>query len=129
MAICACGDDASAALYAFERNMYEKDDTPILIEIEAKPADVAVDGRDFLYTAFQLGSAEKTSDALEGLFGPRVLRYAVAGWNSKDRVESIPMCDLAIYDMDVLVHHYKNKRVIADDTQRSFAMPSKLSCL
>ena len=126
VAICACGDDASAALYAFERNMYEKDDTPILIEIEAKPADVAVDGRDFLYTAFQLGSAEKTSDALEGLFGPRVLRYAVAGWDSKDRVKSIPMCDLAIHDMDVLVHHYKNKRVIAGRYSTKFRNAFKI---
>jgi hypothetical protein len=46
--ICACGDESSAAVYAWERNRRPGNDTPVLIEIEADPAVVAIDGRDFL---------------------------------------------------------------------------------
>jgi hypothetical protein len=59
MGLCACSDELSAAVYAWERNKSAKDDTPILIEIEADPEAVAIDGNDFLYPAFQLGNAEQ----------------------------------------------------------------------
>jgi hypothetical protein len=111
--ICACGEESSAAHYAWERNKVGENNTPILIEFEADPEVVAIDGNDFLYTAFQFGNSEKMSGALGGLFGPKVLRYAQTAWNSKDQDNRLALCDLAIHDKEVVTDHYKNKLIIA----------------
>jgi hypothetical protein len=110
--ICACGDEASAAMYAWERNRYRDQNTPILIEIEVDAESVAIDGNDFLYTAFQFGSWERFEAPLEALFGKRVLRYAWPAWESSDVDRRLALCDLAIHDPDVVAHHYKNKLII-----------------
>jgi hypothetical protein len=110
--ICFCGDESSASVYAWERNVYREDDTPILIEIEAAPEIVAIDGRDFLYGAFQLGDPEKAAPTLETLFGPKILRFAQAAWSSANHDKRLALCDLAIHDHEVVAHHYKNRVVI-----------------
>jgi hypothetical protein len=66
LAVCACGDEASAAIYAWKRNKTRDHNTPILIEFDVEPESVAIDGRDFLYTAFQLGSADPCARAQDG---------------------------------------------------------------
>ena len=71
LAVCACGDEASAAVYAWERNNSQEHNTPILIEFDAELETAAVDGRDFLYTAFQLGTADLFRRPLVSLFGER----------------------------------------------------------
>ena len=112
VAICACGEPRGAELYAWVRNKSKENDTPIVIEIEVDPSNVAVDGRDFLYTTFGLGSRTKTSEALSKLFGPAVLEYAHRAWNSDDSDRRIALCDLAIHDQRVVSHHYCNQLVI-----------------
>jgi hypothetical protein len=109
--ICASGDEATAAFYAWKHNC--ENDTPILIEFEVEPDVVAIDGRDFLYAAFQLGNAEKSSSALVKLFGPNVLRYAHMAWSSSNGEKRIALCDLAVHNMHVVADHYRNKLVIA----------------
>jgi hypothetical protein len=110
--ICFCGEESSAAVYACERNIHRDNDTPILIEIEADPEIVAIDGRDFLYGVFQLGDPQNAAPALEGLFGRKILRFAEAAWRSTDQSKRIALCDLAIHDSEVIAHHYKNRTVI-----------------
>ena len=110
--ICFCGEKSSAAVYSCERNVYRNDDTPILIEIEASSEIVAVDGRDFLFGAFELGDPEKAASALETFFGPKILRFAQSAWRSTDHDKRLALCDLAIHDCDVIAHHYKNRMVI-----------------
>ena len=118
---CACGDESSAAIYAWERNKVRENDTPILIEFEADPGIVSIDGRDFLYSAFQLGNTKIFSDPLARLFGHKVLRYAQAAWNSNDGNEKRwAMCDLAIHNEAVVVDHYKNKLVIGGKNYTKF---------
>ena len=88
------------------------DDTPIMVEFRAPIEHVAVDGRDFLYTAFQLGKPERARNVLRGLFGTKVLRYAERAWANKDDQHDIAMCDLAILDPDVIAAHHANRIVI-----------------
>jgi hypothetical protein len=112
VSVCACGDLASAAHYAWKHNKSGDDGTPVLIEIEVDPEIVAIDGRDFLYKAFQLGSSEQFRVPVERLFGSKVLRYADKAWNSNDIANRLALCDLAIHDAAVVRDHYKNKLII-----------------
>ena len=112
VAICACGEPSGAEFYAWHANRKAEGDTPIMIEIEADVGNVAVDGRDFLYTAFQLGSLQRTGQTLEKLFGPAVLNYAHRAWKTDDTSKRIALCDLAIHDHRVVTDHYSNRLVI-----------------
>jgi len=112
-AVCACGDLAGAQYYAWWHNQSEKNDTPLVIEFETSKDTVAVDGRDFLYTAVSRGDSEETRVALEAIFGPRILTYAERAWASKDPAAPIAFCDLAIWDPEIIDAHYANRRGIA----------------
>lgn len=112
-AVCACGDELGASYYACSHNLSSDDDTPILIEFEAAVSASAVDGRDFLYTAFQLGDPERALPVLERSFGTAVLRYAERAWSSEDQSFRVAQCDLAIHDPEVVEAHHANEIVIA----------------
>jgi hypothetical protein len=107
-AICACGEIMGAAYYAFSHNRSAKDDTPVIIEFEAPADTVAVDGRDFLYTVFQMGKPERARPVLERAFGAAVLRYAERAWDTDDQQARIALCDLACYDASVVAAHHAN---------------------
>ncbi|MCJ2119998.1 hypothetical protein MKK65_26070 [Methylobacterium sp. J-001] len=111
-ALCACGEIDGAAHYAWRHNRTDEDDTPILMEFAAPIEAVAVDGRDFLYTAFQLREPDRARVVLDRLFGPRVLRYAERAWDRKEKGYDIAMCDLAIHDPEVIAAHHANATVI-----------------
>lgn len=112
-AVCACGDELGASYYACSHNLTSNNDTPILIEFEAAVSASAVDGKDFLYTAFQLGDPERALPVLERSFGTAVLRYAEKAWSSEEQSFRIAQCDLAIHDADVIEAHYANDLVLA----------------
>jgi hypothetical protein len=118
--ICFCGEESSAAVYACERNIHRENDTPILIEIEADPEIVAIDGRDFLYGVFQFGDPQKAAPALERLFDPKILRFAEAAWSSTDQSKRIALCDLAIHDRQIVAGHYENRLVIGGKRSTRF---------
>lgn len=111
-AVCACGEMSGAAYYAYSHNRSEGNDAPLVIEFEADASAVAVDGRDFLYTAFQLGTPDRARAVLTSCFGASVLQYAERAWKSDDQQYRIAMCDLAIHDPSVVVAHYENRNVI-----------------
>jgi hypothetical protein len=124
--ICFCGEESSAAVYACERNIHRDNDTPILIEIEADLEIVAIDGRDFLYHAFQFIDPQKAAPALERLFGPNILRFAKAAWSSPDQSKRIALCDLAIHDKQIVAYHYKNRLVIGGKHSTRFYSAFKI---
>ena len=111
-AVCACGTVEGATYYAWHHNRHGPDDTPILIEFEAHLDQVRIDGRDFLYTAFQMGDPEKARSVLEKVYGPKILRYADQAWASHDQDKRIALCHLATLDTDVALAHYANRTVI-----------------
>lgn len=112
-AVCACGDETGAMYYACSHNKSAKDDTPILIEFTANGSNSAIDGRDFLYTAFQMGDPDLARPILERCFGTAILAYADRAWSSEDQSFRIAQCDLAIHDPDVVEAHHANELVLA----------------
>ncbi len=111
-AVCACGTLDGAAYYAWKHNRNETNDTPILIEFEADVDQVRIDGRDFLYPAFQGGHPERARGLLEQLYGSSVLRYADLAWTSPDQRMRVSLCHLATLDPEVVLAHYANLTVV-----------------
>lgn len=105
-AICASGDLEGAKHYACKHNLSADCSTAIIIELEAPRDDVAVDGKDFLYTCFQMGDPDRAHPILERAFGTGILRYAERAWAEPS--SSIACCDLAIHDPDVIEAHHRN---------------------
>ena len=111
--VCACGEVRGAAYYAFEHNRTGQDDTPVIIEFESIENQVSVDGRDFLYTVFQMGDPDRAPDILCQCFGQGVLRYAKRAWETDDQYSRIALCDLAVFDPEVIASHHRSEIVLA----------------
>jgi hypothetical protein len=115
--VCACGEEGGAAFYATEHQA-AIGTIPLIIEIEARIDQVWVDGRDFLYTAFQLFDKRGSQNlgaqrvALSRCFGKPVLPYFDAAAKHAERNCRIAMCDLAVEDDDVIKHHHRNQLTI-----------------
>ena len=112
-AICACGELYGASYYAWQRNRSETDDVPVMIEFQASEHLVAIDGRDFLYSIFELGDPARAQPLLERAYGTAVLRYAKKAWASEIQEFRIAMCDLAVHDLDVIKAHHANDIILA----------------
>jgi hypothetical protein len=117
--VCACAEEQGALYYACRHNRSGENDTPILISFDAEASDAIVDGRDFLYTAFQLSDAARARAVLERLFGPAILRYADRAWNVHGD-ERIALCDLAVQDSAVVLAHADNKALFAGRSGTQF---------
>lgn len=112
-AVCACGDETGALYYGISHNRSAENDTPIFIEFEAELSQTAVDGKDFLYTAFQMADPVRARPVLERCFGAAILKYADRAWSTEDQSYRIAQCDLAIHDSDVVAAHHSNQLVLA----------------
>lgn len=119
--ICACAQESDARYYACSHNRRAENTAPILVAFDADPADVVVDGRDFLYTVVQLGNPGTSRNPLERLFGPPVLRYADRAWATSDQDARIACVDLAINDGDVIAAHAASQLVIGGRHRTRFA--------
>ena len=110
--ICACGEYLGASYYALKHNRTPENNTSIVMEFEADMSSVAIDGRDFLYTAFQSGDPNRARPVLRTAFGGAVLRYAELAWKTKEQSKRVALCDLAINDPAVICSHYDNVLVL-----------------
>lgn len=110
--ICACGEQGGANYYALKHNRTREKNTPIMIEFEAHEDSVAVDGRDFLYTAFQCGDPKRAGPILASAFGTAVIRYAEKAWRQENQDFRIALCDLAVGDPEVIRAHYASDLVL-----------------
>jgi hypothetical protein len=119
--ICACADKTSALFYACKKNVTAADTTSVLITFDADIADVIVDGRDLLYTAFQMGDRDLARPVLKRLFGSAILRYADRAWaTDKGDLQRVSICDLAVQDEDVILAHARNATVIGGRSRTEF---------
>lgn len=104
---CARFDDA--AFYARRAK-----GRPVVISFEAPVEDVAIDGRDFLYTVFQLwdqsgdGYREDVRTSLAALFGPSILTWFDLAGRKSTQAARIGLCDLATFDLAAVVAHRAN---------------------
>lgn len=130
-AVCACGDNDGALYQATKHNLYGDNNTPIIIEIDIDKSLLSIDGKDFLYTAFQGSDPVKARPILEKCFGSAILKYANRAWSSNNQSFRIAQCDLAIQDIEVIEAHHASKTVIAGRAKTIFrnAFTIKLSIL
>lgn len=108
--VCACGEETGAAYYAWQHNRKGENTTPIIMEFDVPDDAVSIDGRDFLYTVFQLGEPELARPVLARVFGNCILRYADRAWASKE--QSVALCDLARHDPQVIKAHHANAVIL-----------------
>lgn len=108
--ICACGEVLGASYYAWQHNRNDENTAPILMEFTVPDDAVRIDGRDFLYTVFQMGDPDRARPVLKRAFGDAVLRYADSAWSSPE--QSIPLCDLACHDPEVIEAHHASAVVL-----------------
>jgi hypothetical protein len=85
-------------------------------------------GTDFLYTVFQMGEPDRARTVLENSFGKAILRYAEKAWVSDDQRYRIALCDLAIYDPEVVQAHHTATPIIAGRYGTLFREFLKKSC-
>ena len=112
-AVCACGDKDGALYYAGTHNITKNNNASILIEVDVKKSSLVIDGRDFLFTAFQRANPAKGRPILEKCFGSAILKYADVAWSSQDQGQfPVAQCDLAIQDPAVIKAHHANSTVI-----------------
>lgn len=109
---CACADEAGAMHYAVNKNCSLERPVPLLITLEAEIPEIVIDGRDFMFTLFQLGDPAKARPIAERLFGPGILRYVDRAWRTDDDFQRRALCQLAVQDDDVIAAHAGNRIVI-----------------
>ena len=116
--ICAA-DKLGAHYYALVHNRHKvKDEVGLIVSFETPIDNVYADGRDFLYTCFQLWDRNATKNyakqlsLLTKIYGDAIRKYFEKASKSKDQSYRIAMCDLATQDIDVVKAHYKNDIVI-----------------
>jgi hypothetical protein len=97
---------------AWQHNRTRENDTPIIVEFEADEDTVAIGGRDFLATVFQLGEPALARPALARAFGNAVLPYAERAWATDNQDTRIALFDLARHDPDVVKAHHANTVVL-----------------
>lgn len=110
--ICACAKRLDALYYACSHNRKDDHTASILIAFDVDVRDVIVDGRDFLYTVFQLGNPTASRQGLLQVFGPAILRYSDRAWATSEQNARIAYCDLAIQDAEVIAAHAANDLTI-----------------
>ena len=118
--VCACADRSSALYYACKHNVTSEDNASLLITFEAELSDVIIDGRDFLYTIFQLGDPDRARPIARQLFGTAILRYVDRAWNTDQDDQRISICRLAVQDDNVIRAHASNAIAISGRSRTQF---------
>ncbi|WP_442754279.1 hypothetical protein ACNHKD_14965 [Methylocystis sp. JAN1] len=104
---CASFDDA--ARYAL-RN----EGLPAVIAVELPFEEVAIDGKDFLYTVFQLWDRSQrhhlpqVRETLNAVFGTATVRWFDLAASQADQSVRIGLCDLAVHDLSAIQAHHAN---------------------
>ncbi|WP_416407185.1 hypothetical protein [Agrobacterium rosae] len=120
LALFACGNKAGAHYYAHFHNRTESDDTPLAIEFDSDITNVAIDGRDFLFTVLQSGDPVRAQPFIREIFGEKGLWYAEKAWKTNNPTTRIAIGDLMIHDQEVIESHYANKRLIHGRSKTRF---------
>jgi len=114
-AIFACGDELSASYYACIHN---SGNFPFVIKFQTILDNIYIDGRDFLYTVFQLWDMNsphnfvKLRHVLSNLYGESILQYFDHCKTEKDHNKRITYCNYACHDNEVKLAHLNNQTMI-----------------
>ena len=112
-------DKEGAIYYATDKNVNKSKGhiKPILIEVDIDIDNVAIDGRDFLYTVF--GSIDPTdslktkrnTETLKHIYGNIIEKY-VEKIIMHPKSEKFAICELVTIDNEIIKYHIKNELII-----------------
>jgi hypothetical protein len=110
-------DRCGANYYAFYHNINKEKNIPVVIEIETSINNIAIDGRDFLYTVFgflknaSTSKIDRQKQIMSKIFGEKIVTYIDKAIQNPE-CDPYAICDLAIVDNDVIECHSKNEILI-----------------
>lgn len=116
--ICGCGDEFSATRYAVSYSRSGANLQGLLVAYSMPLSDLAIDGKDFLYTVFQLWDRAQTHhretvrEILGMIYGEAILPYFDTAAEMKDTIERVGLCDLACVDLEVVRQHHRNQLLV-----------------
>lgn len=104
-------DKLGATYYALQHNKTKEKNISLLIEVEVPISDVIIDGRDFLFTAFNLGILKSNNQILECqieilkfIFGNSIEIYI----DKLIETKNIAIIDLIEYDDNIIKDYFNN---------------------
>lgn len=110
-------DKLGAEYYATKHNVTKTNVVPLLITVDVELENIAIDGRDFLYTVFgfidprDLAKTKRQTKKLKKLFGNKI-EYYVEKIIKHPNSDKFAICDLAIVDNEIILDHSKNEIII-----------------
>ncbi|TCP64817.1 hypothetical protein C8J43_11626 [Sphingomonas sp. PP-CE-1G-424] len=120
--------DAYGAMhYACRPNRIAGGGVPLMIEFDAPSQEVCVDGNDLLYVMFsRIARIEVARSVLEACYGRAILDYAERAWATDDPMLRITLCDLAVWDPEVVAAHHANRLLIRGKSATLFRSAFKV---
>lgn len=110
-------DKIGAEYYATQRNVSKDKNISLLITLDLDIANIAIDGRDFLYTVFasidpkNIEKTKRQTKKLKTIFGSYIEKY-IEKVITHPKSEKVAICDLVICDEDIIIDHSKNSEII-----------------
>jgi hypothetical protein len=116
LSICFA-DKLGAEYYATQHNVFKEKIIPLLITLELDLENIAIDGRDFLYTVFgsidpkDFKKTKRQTEKLKNIFGKKIEKY-IEKLITHPNSEKTAICDLVICDDEIIIEHSRNTEII-----------------
>lgn len=110
-------DKIGAEYYATKHNITEVKKVPLLITLDLAIENIAIDGRDFLYTVFgkidpkDIEKTKRQTGKLKTVFGDKIEKY-IEKILEHPKSDKFAICDLVICDDEIIMEHSKNTEII-----------------
>jgi hypothetical protein len=110
-------DKIGAEYYATRHNVTKEKTIPLIITLDLDLENIAIDGRDFLYTVFgfidpkEHGKTKRQTEKLKNIFGKKIEKY-IEKLIEHPNSEKSAICDLLICDDEIIMEHSRNTEII-----------------
>ena len=110
-------DKIGAEYYATRHHVTKEKKIPLLITLDLNIDNIAIDGRDFLYTVFgfidpkDIEKTKRQTEKLKKIFGEKIEKY-IEKLIVHPKSEKSAICDLVICDDEIIIEHLKNSEII-----------------
>ena len=110
-------DKMGAEYYATRHNVSKDKKISLLITLDLDIENIAIDGRDFLYTVFgfidpkNIEKTKRQTEKLKSIFGIKIEKY-VEKIIEHPNSDKFAICDLVICDDEIIIDHSRNTEII-----------------
>lgn len=110
-------DKIGAEYYATQHNFSKEKNTPLLITLDLDIENIAIDGRDFLYTVFgfidpkDIEKTKRQTKKMKTIFGAKIEKY-IEKIIEHPNSDKFAICDLVICDDEIIIDHSRNTEII-----------------